>query len=192
LNKREILLTLGERLKITEIPEDVDKLTIIRYYTFSESDLKIINNCRGSHNKIGFALQLGILRHKGWTLKNSTVIPKSILEFVCKQLNIKQMEYSHYLKVQRTVTVHLDDIRKKYNYTYFNDEAENCYLEKLKIMAVENEEPLFLVEVLINYLREQNIIAPGITKLEKIVAKALIQFGIRPRFVIYSLVCFKR
>ncbi len=176
MNKREILLTPEERLKITEILEDVDKLTIIRYYTFSESDIKIINNCRGSHNKIGFALQLGILRHKGWTLKNSTVIPKSILEFVCKQLNIKQMEYHYYFQVPQTNTNHLDEIRKKYNYTYFNDESENCYLEKLKIMAVENEEPLFLVEALINYLREQNIIVPGITKLEKIVAKALIQF----------------
>ena len=49
------------------------------------------------------------------------------------------MEYHYYFQVPQTNTNHLDEIRKKYNYTYFNDESENCYLEKLKIMAVENE-----------------------------------------------------
>ena len=89
----EFILTRDERLSITEIPENIDKLIIVKHYTLSEFDHELINNCRSSHNRIGFALQLGILRHKGYNLKNSTKIPHVILRFVGKQLNVKAKDY---------------------------------------------------------------------------------------------------
>ena len=40
------------------IPRDISKAELLRYFTYSENDLQEINLCRGSNNRIGFALLL--------------------------------------------------------------------------------------------------------------------------------------
>ena len=88
----EVILTKQERLELIEISENISKAEIIANYTLNDFDLKLVNECRLDYNKIGFALQLGILRHKGYSVQSNINIPKEILSFVAKQLNIKSKE----------------------------------------------------------------------------------------------------
>ncbi|MCR6869412.1 DUF4158 domain-containing protein, partial [Bacillus thuringiensis] len=43
-----------------------DEWVLGTYYTFSKRDLEIINKRRREENRLGFAVQLAILRYPGW------------------------------------------------------------------------------------------------------------------------------
>ena len=58
------LLTDHERTLLFEIPADDHEL--IRHYTLSRADQEFVLAKRGDRNKLGVALQLGLLRHPGF------------------------------------------------------------------------------------------------------------------------------
>ena len=57
---RRSILSATERDTLLALPESQDDL--IRYYTFNDSDLSLIRRRRGDANRLGFALQLCLLR----------------------------------------------------------------------------------------------------------------------------------
>lgn len=59
----EILLTEDQRLEFTQISSNINEWEIAKYYTFSEQDKEIINRHRRDYNRLGFAVQLGVLRN---------------------------------------------------------------------------------------------------------------------------------
>ncbi|WP_258116200.1 DUF4158 domain-containing protein, partial [Bacillus thuringiensis] len=58
------LLTPEQRQAFMQISED--EWVLGTYYTFSKRDLEIINKRRREENRLGFAVQLAILRYPGW------------------------------------------------------------------------------------------------------------------------------
>lgn len=88
----EILLTEEQRLEFTQISPNVNEWEIAKYYTFSEYDKEIINRHRRDYNRLGFAVQLGVLRNPGWALNNVSYIPDAALEYMAEQLDIDPKE----------------------------------------------------------------------------------------------------
>ena len=62
------LLTDEERRLLLGVPGDADSLA--RHYTFTQSDQDLVGHCRGAANRLGFAVQLALLRHPGRALPN--------------------------------------------------------------------------------------------------------------------------
>lgn len=60
---RRSILSAAERENLLALPDAKDDL--IRYYTFSETDLSLIRQRRGPANRLGFAVQLCYLRFPG-------------------------------------------------------------------------------------------------------------------------------
>lgn len=68
----EQIVELQQRASLLALPEIQDDL--IRHYTFNESDLALIRQRRGDANRLGFAVQLCLLRYPGYALAiNMTV-----------------------------------------------------------------------------------------------------------------------
>ncbi|MCJ4332274.1 DUF4158 domain-containing protein, partial [Klebsiella pneumoniae] len=63
---RRLILSATERDTLLALPESQDDL--IRYYTFNDSDLSLIRQRRGDANRLGFAVQLCLLRYPGYAL----------------------------------------------------------------------------------------------------------------------------
>ncbi|KPY25511.1 TnpA transposase [Pseudomonas syringae pv. papulans] len=61
---RRSILSASERDTLLALPDSQDDL--IRYYTFNESDLSLIRQRRGDANRLGFAVQLCLLRYPGY------------------------------------------------------------------------------------------------------------------------------
>ncbi|CZT26456.1 hypothetical protein PCPL58_p6020 (plasmid) [Pseudomonas cerasi] len=61
---RRLILSASERDTLLALPDSQDDL--IRYYTFNESDLSLIRQRRGDANRLGFAIQLCLLRYPGY------------------------------------------------------------------------------------------------------------------------------
>lgn len=68
MSSQEILLTEAQRLEFTEIPQNIDRYEIVKFYTFSNDDIKIINKHRKNYNRLGFAVQLAIIRGLSYLL----------------------------------------------------------------------------------------------------------------------------
>jgi TnpA family transposase len=167
----EILLTEDQRKELTQIPPAISDWKIAKYYTLSDTDLQIINQRRRDHNKIGFAVQLCLLRYPGWSLVNVNEVPFSVLSYIAAQISVNIDRYQDYAQREKTRREHLQEIRQTYGFTVFC-EADSKRLQTFLIpYALENDNILRLIKLAIEELRRQKIILPGITTIEKIVSK---------------------
>lgn len=167
----EIVLTEDQRKEFIRIPTNISEWEIAKYYTFSEYDLAIINQRRRDHNKIGFSVQLCCLRYPGWSLTNIDEIPYSVLSYISTQINVDSREFTEYGKREMTKINHLQEIREIYGYKSFAEGDGLTLEEYLLLSAMENDNSIRLIKLAIGNLREQKIILPGITTIEKIVSK---------------------
>ena len=63
---RRNLLSAEERVRLFGVPTERDALA--RLYTFEPRDLDLIRRRREDRNRLGFAVQLALVRHPGLTL----------------------------------------------------------------------------------------------------------------------------
>ncbi len=78
------LLTAAERSQILAIPTGTED--IAARYTLSEADMSLIRQRRGDANKLGFALQLCLLRHPGIQLAEDTQVPLEVVSWLASRL----------------------------------------------------------------------------------------------------------
>jgi hypothetical protein len=72
-------LTPEQRYALTQIPADFSDREIAPHYTFTQKDLALIRQRRQHHNRLGFAVQLAVLRFPGRSLKDLADIPVFVL-----------------------------------------------------------------------------------------------------------------
>jgi len=170
------LLSKQERALITQISDNSSKDEIIKYYTFNEKDMIEIRKHRGAYNRIGFATQIGVLRHKGWTLSNINEVPNQILEYIGTQIDIFPKEFITYFNRRNTIFAHQKEIRDTFGYALFDKKIHSQILENLmdKYLSKSND-PFYLISMLIKELKSIKIILPGITILEDLIAKIILK-----------------
>jgi len=165
----EILLTEEQRLEFTRIPENISEWEIAKYYTFTDNDMELINRRRRNYNRLGFAVQLCILRNPGWSLGNNDLIPEAVLSYIAEQLGIGAEEYEQYAQRENTRLEHLQELRQVYGYKNFAEDDFKRLSDYIMPFALENDNIIRLIRVAIDELRKDMIILPGITTIEKIV-----------------------
>jgi hypothetical protein len=79
---------------------------MVRYWLLSADDIRRINERRREHNRLGFAVQLCLLRYPGWPLKEGEKPPSNLLEFVAQQIDADPDEYSDYAAREQTRQEH--------------------------------------------------------------------------------------
>ena len=167
------LLTLEQRENFMKIPEE--DWALGSYYTFSKEDLELINKHRRDENKLGFAVQLAVLRFPGWPFTHVKSIPTSVIRYVANQLELNYSSIFNYPQRENTLWAHLKEIREKYEYSSFTDEKYKITFNHIFKISLENEDALHLINVCLNFLRANKIILPAITTLEKIVWEAKLE-----------------
>lgn len=75
---RRDLLSAEDRRRLFGVPIDRDALA--RLYTFEPRDLGLIEARREERNRLGFAVQLALIRHPGLTLAQIAAQPGMDLE----------------------------------------------------------------------------------------------------------------
>ncbi|MGL4980521.1 MAG: DUF4158 domain-containing protein [Fusobacteriaceae bacterium] len=156
-----------EFMKILE-----DEWILGTYYTFSKHDLEIIKKHRTDENRIGFALQLAVLRYPGWSYSYVKSIPKSVVSYIAKQIGTGVVPARKYPQRENTLWVHLKEIREEYGFTTFTDSEYQKTFQYICQLSLENEGTLYLFHSCLNFLRENRIIFPGITTLENLIWEA--------------------
>ncbi|MED0951772.1 Tn3 family transposase [Bacillus mobilis] len=164
------LLTPEQRHAFMKIPED--EWVLGTYYTFSKRDLEIINKRRREENRLGFAVQLAILRYPGWPYTHIKSIPDSFIHYISKQISSTPSSLSLYPQRENTLWDHLKEIRNEYDFVTFTLKEYRMTFRHLHQLALENGDAIHLLHECIDFLRKNKIILPAITTLERMVWEA--------------------
>jgi Domain of unknown function (DUF4158) len=101
---RRQLLTEEERRLLFGIPHDPDALT--RHYSFTRSDRELLTGRRGNANRLGFAVQLALLRHPGMGLAQMEEPVDALVAWLAERLKIQAAAFTKYAGRAQTMTDH--------------------------------------------------------------------------------------
>ena len=164
-------MTPAERTGLLAFPTTDDEL--IQHYTFAEPDLSVIRQRRGSHNRLGFAVQLCYLRYPGVALPTDAEPPVSLLNIVGQQLRIEPEIWPQYAQRPETRREHLLELQAWLKLTQFNVADYRHFVHQLAELAQQTDRGIVLAEALVELLRQQRIILPPVDVIERLCGEAL-------------------
>lgn len=149
------LLTADQRTEFVRIPINMTERELEIYYTFSQHDLEIINRHRRDHNRLGFAVQLCVLRYPGWSLSYVEPIPDYVIQYIAKQIDADPDSFSLYAKLDPTKHEHLEEIRQVYGYQNFTASKYRNAAHFLLQHALQNGNAMYLLHTVQEQLRNK-------------------------------------
>jgi TnpA family transposase len=167
-NSRQIL-TKEQRQQFTTISNTIDEWELGAHYTLSEEDRKIIRRRRRDANRIGYAIQLCVLRHTGWPYSEFGEIPYRVLDYIGNQLSIEPETFYQYAQREETRWEHLALIRKEYGYQSFSLSEYRKTSKEIFPHAMENSNGIQLMDLAIDSLRKRKIILPAVSTIERLI-----------------------
>jgi TnpA family transposase len=152
---------------------DPSEAQLARYFYLDDTDMNLINQHRGEHNRLGFALQLGTVRFLGTFLVNPTEVPTVVLDYLAKQLDVTNKECILHYGEGETHWDHAAEIKRFYGYHDFCDPLEYFSLVRwLYTRAwVSNERPSVLFDLATARLVERKVLLPGVTVLARLISR---------------------
>ena len=163
------------RVGFEHIPQNLSRAELFRYFTFPEPDRREIAQCRGESNKIGFALLLGGVRLTGRFLQDFELVPRSLLVHICEQLNLKTPLILTYPARQPTRYEHVERIRTYLGLRSFKQTDNEMVASHVRARARAGARLHELLADTERMLREQKIVLPGVTVLERIISSARVE-----------------
>jgi len=162
-------LTEAQKAKLLRGHHWLPHRAMVRYWLFGEDDIRRINARRGEHNRLGFAIQLCLLRYPGWPLAPDEIPPANLVPFVARQLGAAAAEVNAYAARDETRREHLQVLYKDYQFRQYGP-TESAHLRAhLQTEALSTESAFSLVESAMAWLRERRVVLPALTTLESIV-----------------------
>ena len=168
---RRSALTAAERDSLLAVPEAKDEL--IRLYTFSETDLAIINQRRGRANRLGFAVHLCYLRFPGIVLRVDLPPFPPLLRLVAQQLKVPLASWDEYGQRDQTRREHLIELQSAFGFKPFTVSHYRQSMGTINDLALQTDKGLVLAEALIESLRRQAVVLPAINVIERLCAEAI-------------------
>src|SRR5215469_15170433 len=95
-------LSEQQRNRLQTAHYSLPRREMIRYWLLSADDICRINERRREHNRLGFAVQLCLLRYPGWPLRAGEKPPSNLLEFVAQQIDADPDEFGDYAAPEQT------------------------------------------------------------------------------------------
>jgi TnpA family transposase len=102
-----------ERLQYLQMPPDLGEWELGTYFTLTQHDLELLQQRRRAYNRLGFAVQLCVLRYLGRTLSDIKEVPVQVLRYIAKQINADVESLASYGEREATKYEHLEEIRKR-------------------------------------------------------------------------------
>jgi hypothetical protein len=167
---RRSILSAAERESLLAPPDDPDSL--IRHYTFSETDLSVVRQRRGAANRLGFAVLLCYMRYPGVILGAGERPFAPLLDLVARQLQISPERWAEYGGRDQTRRGHLAELQAVFGFRSFTMRHYRSAVNDLDDLAWQTDKGVVLACSLVANLRRQSILLPSIKVIERICAEA--------------------
>ena len=169
---RRTVLTSRQRSALFALPQR--EAALLRHYTLSDEDLQNIGVRRRPHNKLGFALQLCVLRYPGRLLAPGEFVPPAVVDFIGRQLDLDGDELADYAVRSETRHEHLAELRRLYGFRSFAGGAAHELGDRLREETPRAQSNEDLVRRFVEACRHTRTILPATTTIERICADALV------------------
>lgn len=168
---RRSILSPAERESLLAIPDTED--ACIRHYTLSETDLAIVRQHRGAANRLGFAVQLCLMRYPGVKLGVHEDPPEPLLRLVAMQLNIGLEHWAQYGQRLETRREHLLELQSVVGFKSFTMKLYRPSVAALADLAWQTDKGIVLASACFESLRKQQVLLPAMNVVERICAEAI-------------------
>ena len=166
-------LTIMQKENYGNFPKTLTPEILHKYFHLDDFDKSLIDTCRRSHNKLGYALQLTNIRFLGIFLANPIDVPEVIINYLANQLDIKDTKnLSNYLTRNNTIYDHVNDIKNKFGYSDLTDQWHFKLSRWLYAQCWYGiERPSILFDRTVDWLLDKKILLPSITTLVRLISK---------------------
>jgi Domain of unknown function (DUF4158) len=152
----------------TQIPDE----DLSAFFLLSEADQQAISQHREAHTRLGFALQLCPLRYLGFAPDDLTTAPAVAVEYLAHQLGVAPEALQAYGSRRPTRTVHFQQVQRHLHFRLATPLEMYALQTWLVERALEHDKPTLLLQLACDKLRREQMVRPGITRLERLVATA--------------------
>src|SRR5215471_13371102 len=165
-------LTAAERARLNHFPTPIPDEDLQAFFLLSDSDQQLINRQREPHTRLGFSLQLCALRYLGFAPDDLSTTPEDILLYFARQLAVPTAAIHAYGQRIKTRTTHLLQVQAYLGFRLATPLDFYALQTWLLERALEHEKPTLLLQLACEKLRRDQIVRPGLTRLERLVATA--------------------
>lgn len=153
--------------------QEPDTGQLARYFHVDDADMQVIASLRGDHNRLGFALQLGTLRFLNvmFDQEQMKTIPSAVVGYVARQLRIADPTCLTRYTNKATHYLHQRRILKHYSYQEFGQVSFSLTRWLYERAWLSYERPSILFDLATAWLVERRVLLPGVTTLERLVAR---------------------
>ena len=153
--------------------EEPSPLQLARYFHLDDRDHQLIAQRQTAHTRLGFAVQLGTVRFWGPFCPIPRRSRRRSSPIVATQLGIRDTTCLRQYHSRDTHWDHATQIRRVYGYHEFHEPREVFRLVRwLYTRAwLSAERPSVLFDLATAHLVERKVLLPGVTTLERLVAR---------------------
>jgi hypothetical protein len=142
-----------------------------RCFFLDDAYRRLVGRRRGDHNRLGFGVQLATVRLLGTFLADPVDVPDDVGDCIAAQLDVAASCLTTYAEREKTGLEHQWEIAREYGYRDFLDvEAELVrWVDDLAWTTGEGPNAIFADAI--GWLRERQVLLPGVTVLARLVAR---------------------
>ncbi len=151
-------------------PTEVDRDDLIRFFTLSGDDRRLLAIHHGAANRLGVALQLCTLRALGFVPDDLAAAPAPAVAYLAAQLDVAPAVLAGYAARAQTRTDHLAKVQQALGFRDAGPAERRRLAAWLLERAMEHERPALLFQFACDRLLSDRVVRPGVTQLERLVA----------------------
>lgn len=170
-------LTEQQQKSYGSYAEEPSPAQLTKYFHLDEADHAVVDQHRGDHNRLGYALQLCTVRFLGTFLTNPVQVPDGVKAYLGAQLGIDVACLPRYMDRRDTRMEHALEIKTRHGFKDFGTQPEHWRLLRwlYERAWLTGERPSVLFDLATARLVDKKILLPGVTTLARLVA------GVRDR-----------
>jgi TnpA family transposase len=143
------------------------------HFTLDDEDRRLaLTGRRGDHNRLGFALQLVTVRYLGLFLDDPLAAPWSVVDFLAMQLEIADPSCVKSYTDPTTRYRQIREIKRSLGLRDFSKAADEVSAWVYAQAWSTGDKAKTLFGGVVGWLRQENIVLPGVTSLTRLVASA--------------------
>ncbi|QWK81239.1 Tn3 family transposase [Ochrobactrum sp. BTU1] len=163
---RRKLLKQEEWEKVFGIPDD--EVSLIRHYTLTPEDRQEIETRRRSHNQLGYAVQLCLMRYPGRTLMPGEQLPSSVVWYISEQLAVDREDLDHYSQREPTRLEHTASLSAYLKMRTAKGADRRTALLAAIEAAAATDKGLPIVDAVVAAFRANTVLLPAQNTIERI------------------------